>query len=59
LSFEVLTICPFERTLIDKNLLTVAEIAMVDAYHRWVFEELKDLVDSAALPYLERATERL
>ena len=59
LSFEVLTICPFERTLIDKNLLTEAEIAMVDAYHRWVFEELKDLVDSAALPYLVRATERL
>lgn len=59
LSFEVLTICPFERTLIDKKLLTEAEIAMVDAYHRWVYEELKDLVDSTALPYLERATERL
>ncbi|ADY11870.1 aminopeptidase P family protein [Sphaerochaeta globosa] len=59
LSFEVLTICPFERTLIDKKLLTEVEIAMVDAYHRWVYEELKDLVDSTALPYLERATERL
>jgi Xaa-Pro aminopeptidase len=59
LSFEVLTICPFERTLIDKNLLTEAEIAMVDAYHQWVYAELKDLVDGTALPYLQRATARL
>ncbi len=59
LSFEVLTICPFERTLIDKNLLTDAEIGMVDTYHQWVYAELKDLVDGTALPYLERATERL
>jgi Xaa-Pro aminopeptidase len=59
LSFEVLTICPFERTLITRELLSEAEVAMVDAYHRWVFEELKDLVDEAALPYLEAATSPL
>lgn len=59
LSFEVLTICPFERTLIDKNLLSPQEIAMVDTYHRWVFEELKDLVDDEALPYLKEATRSL
>jgi len=59
LSFEVLTICPFERTLIMKELLSEAEVAMVDAYHRWVSEELKELVDEAALPYLEAATSPL
>ncbi|MDY0304621.1 MAG: M24B family metallopeptidase, partial [Sphaerochaeta sp.] len=59
LSFEVLTICPFERTLIVKELLTETEVAMVDAYHRWVREELKDLVDERALPYLEAATSPL
>ena len=32
LSFEVLTICPFERTLITRELLSEAEVAMVDAY---------------------------
>ena len=55
-SFEVLTICPFERRLIDKNLLTEQEIAMVDSYHRWVYEELKTLVDPKALEYLKEAT---
>lgn len=59
MSFEVLTICPFERTLIEKELLTETEVAMVDAYHRWVYEELKDLVDERALPYLEAATSPL
>ncbi|NMA23796.1 MAG: M24 family metallopeptidase, partial [Spirochaetales bacterium] len=56
LSFEVLTICPFERTLIVKELLSEAEVAMVDAYHRWVYEELKELVDADALAYLKAAT---
>ncbi|MGE4453993.1 MAG: aminopeptidase P family protein [Sphaerochaeta sp.] len=59
LSFEVLTICPFERRLIDKNLLSAQEIAMVDAYHRWVYEELKQLVDDYALEYLKEATNPL
>ncbi|HZJ88342.1 MAG TPA: aminopeptidase P family protein [Sphaerochaeta sp.] len=56
LSFEVLTICPFERTLIEKDLLSETEIAMVDAYHSWVYDELHELVDEAALPYLAAAT---
>ncbi|MCK9547144.1 MAG: aminopeptidase P family protein [Sphaerochaeta sp.] len=59
LSFEVLTICPFERTLIVKELLSETEVAMVDAYHRWVFEELKELVDESALAYLRQATSPL
>ncbi|MDY0290694.1 MAG: aminopeptidase P family protein, partial [Sphaerochaeta sp.] len=56
LSFEVLTLCPFERKLVEKGLLTDGEISMVDNYHRWVYEELKDLVDDEALPYLKQAT---
>jgi Xaa-Pro aminopeptidase len=57
--FEVLTLCPFERKLIDTDLLTAPEIEMVDRYHRWVYEELKDLVDKETLPYLEEATSPL
>ncbi|HKL58087.1 MAG TPA: aminopeptidase P family protein [Sphaerochaeta sp.] len=56
LSFEVLTLCPFERKLVEKALLTDGELSMVDNYHRWVYEELKDLVDDEALPYLKQAT---
>jgi Xaa-Pro aminopeptidase len=55
-SFEVLTLCPFERKLIDKALLSEQELSMVNQYHQWVFEELKGLVDSEALPYLKAAT---
>ncbi len=55
-SFEVLTICPFERKLIEKALLTDAELSMVNNYHRWVYEELKDLVDDEAKAYLKQAT---
>ncbi len=58
-SFEVLTICPFESRLIDVNLLSGQEITMVNAYHRWVYEELKSLVDDSALPYLKEATKPL
>lgn len=56
LSFEVLTLCPFERNLIEKTLLTEFEISMVDTYHRWVYEELKDLVDEGSQAYLKQAT---
>ncbi|WP_320129058.1 aminopeptidase P family protein [uncultured Sphaerochaeta sp.] len=58
-SFEVLTLCPFERKLIDKGLLTDQEVLLVDTYHQWVYDELKDLVDPEALQYLEAATRPL
>ena len=55
-SFEVLTLCPFERKLLSKDLLTERELSLVNNYHRWVYEELKDLVDDEARPYLKQAT---
>lgn len=54
--FEVLTLCPLERKLIDKAMLSEQEISMVDQYHQWVFEELKDLVDAEAQAYLRAST---
>ncbi|AEV29696.1 Xaa-Pro aminopeptidase [Sphaerochaeta pleomorpha str. Grapes] len=54
--FEVLTLCPLERKLIDKAMLSKMEISMVDQYHQWVFEELKDLVDAEAQAYLRAST---
>ena len=55
-SFEVLTLCPFERELIDIELLSEEEIQMVDAYHQWVYDELYELIDDEAIDYLEYAT---
>jgi len=58
-TFEVLTVCPYERDLICKDLLTEEEISMIDDYHKWVYEELKDLVDESSLDYLKEATKPL
>ena len=59
LTFEVLTCCPYERDLIDKDMLTQDEIDMVDEYHRWVREMLIDMVDESSRDYLISATEPL
>ena len=58
-TFEVLTCCPYERKLIVKNMLSPAELDMVNDYHSWVREMLLPLVDENARDYLIRATEPL
>ncbi len=59
LNFEILTLCPYERKLIDISMLSENEIDYINSYHCWVYEELKDLVDQEALQYLERVTKPL
>jgi len=59
LGFEVLTLCPYERRLIDVSLLSQDEREMIDAYHAWVRDELVDKVDETAVDYLMEATEPL
>lgn len=59
LNFEILTLCPYERKLIDINLLDEKELNFINSYHSWVYQELKDLVDEEALEYLKRATKPL
>lgn len=59
LGFEVLTLCPYERRLIDLSLLSNDEIHMIDTYHAWVRDELVDKVDETAVEYLMEATEPL
>lgn len=54
--FEFLTMCPYERALIDKGMLTREEIDLVNAYHKEVLEKLSPLVAPESLAYLEKAT---
>lgn len=56
LAFDVLTLCPFERRLIVKELLSEAEVQMVDAYHGWVYSELKDYIGPEDAKWLQEAT---
>jgi Xaa-Pro aminopeptidase len=58
-SFETLTLCPFERRLIDPSLLTSDELDWLDAYHAWVQRELATLVSGEAAKWLDERTQPL
>lgn len=59
MSFETLTFCPIDRRLIDKSLLTEAELSWLNDYHLSVREKLAEHLDEAALKWLQAATEPL
>jgi Xaa-Pro aminopeptidase len=56
LAFETLTLAPIDRNLVDKSLLTPAEIAWLDAYHARVREVLSPKLDAATAAWLGQAT---
>lgn len=55
-TFEVLTLCPFDTSLIDTSLLNDDEIEMLNAYHGWVFSELHDYLPNDAREWLKKVT---
>jgi Xaa-Pro aminopeptidase len=55
-SFETLTLAPIDRTLIDRKLMTEAEIAWLDAYHARVYETLTPQLDLITTAWLAEAT---
>ena len=58
-SFEVLTLVPYEKKLIDMSLLTAEERKQIDDYHKRIFEELHELVEPDVLRWLSDATSPL
>ena len=60
LSFETLTLAPYDRRLIVADDLTTAERAFIDAYHARVTAEIGPLIDDAATrAWLTNATKLL
>ena len=59
LGFEVLTLAPIDRRLIDPGLLDPAERAWLDAYHARVAESLAPLVDPETERWLRAACQPL
>jgi len=59
LGFEDLTLCPYDRALVDVERLTAAEREQVDAYHARVRDKLSPLLGDEDRKWLERATEKL
>jgi Xaa-Pro aminopeptidase len=55
LGFETLTLAPIDRTLVDRALLSDAEIAWWNGYHARVREVLAPQLDGEALAWLEEA----
>ena len=54
--FETLTLVPYEKDLIDIDLLTDEEINQINCYHEVVRERLSQYLEGEALGYLERAS---
>lgn len=55
LGWEALTLCPYERRLIDVKALEADEKAWIDGYHARVREEIGPLVGPTALAWLAKA----
>ena len=53
--FETLTMAPIDRRLIDRDLLTPAERAQLDAYHADVLAKIGPLVESEVAAWLKDA----
>lgn len=56
LEFETLTLAPIETRLIDKTLLTRAELDWLNAYHERVLQEIGPLLDGEVKAWLTAAT---
>lgn len=56
LAFEPLTLCPFDRSLIDASMLTRAELKWLNDYHSLVWRELSPLLTADEREWLKTAT---
>ena len=59
LGFETLTLVPIDKTLVDRDMLSEAEIEWWNAYHARVLEVLAPQLEGADLAWLETACEPL
>lgn len=59
MEFETLTLCPIDKTLIQKNLLTEEEIAWFNNYHQQVHEKISPFLDNEHKKWLQEKTAAL
>ncbi|MFW6213617.1 MAG: aminopeptidase P family protein [Spirochaetota bacterium] len=52
---RTLTLCPFDRSLIDQSLLSAQEIDWINAYHRGVRDKLRGSLDPDLSIWLDEA----
>ena len=54
--FQDVTLCPIDRKLIDKKLMTREQIDYLNAYHRKVYRKLARRLDREHKEWLRLAT---
>ncbi|MBA4249889.1 MAG: hypothetical protein C0432_05240 [Candidatus Puniceispirillum sp.] len=59
LSFETLTLVPYDRKLIDKNLLSAEEIYQINTYHKHVYATLASHLEQPISRWLYDQTQPL
>jgi Xaa-Pro aminopeptidase len=59
LAFDTVTLCPYDLSLIDTDMLTLDEIEWVNEYHRLVRDKLLGHLDTDAGAWLEEACKPL
>jgi Xaa-Pro aminopeptidase len=59
MKFDTLTLCHFERNLMDKSLLSREEQEWINAYHAGVYERLSPLVGQEVAAWLREKTRPL
>ena len=59
LGFDVLTLAPYDRDLIDTDMLTEEEIRVIDAYHEKVYQKLAGFFDEKKASWLRDITRPL
>ncbi|MHB1103300.1 MAG: aminopeptidase P family protein [Devosia sp.] len=59
LEFETLTLTPIDLRLVDEKLLTEAERAWLNAYHKRVWKEIGPLLKGEVKAWLKEATRRI
>lgn len=55
LEFEPLTLCPIDKTPIERSMLRGEEVEWLDAYHRMVYEKLSPYLDEEEREWLKGA----
>ncbi|MCA1787559.1 MAG: M24 family metallopeptidase C-terminal domain-containing protein [Desulfobacteraceae bacterium] len=58
LKFENMTFCHFERDLVDKAMLSLAEITWLNDYHQVVYDRLAPGLDMPVRQWLKEKTKR-
>ena len=59
LTFETLTLCFYDTSLVEMSLITQAEIDWLNAYHAFVYQEIAPRLDAADAAFLAKKCQLL